>query len=190
MKPLPILIRSIRKEYLIGEVEMMFSKTYRPVLNLPKTTVERIWDIVGGLFFIGSIIYIIMKWKTLPSEIPAHFNGAGEVDRYGSKFELLILPVIGLLLWIFLDFIERKPHVHNYPARLNESNVEAFYLSSRRMLNVLKNVFLLLFAFISFQTVRIALGEATSLGVWFLPIVLFGTFVPIIVGIRKQKGIE
>src|SRR6185312_6110225 len=98
---------------------MMYGNAYRPVLNLPKTTAERMWDIVGGLFFIGSIIYLIIKWGSLPSEIPAHFNGAGEVDRYGSKFELLILPVIGLLLWLILDVIERKPHVHNYPARLN-----------------------------------------------------------------------
>ena len=168
----------------------MFGKTYRPVLYLPKTTAERIWNRIGGLFFVVSIIYAIIKWGNLPSEIPAHFDGLGVVDRYGSKFELLILPLCGLLLWVFLDFIERKPHLYNYPARLNESNVEAFYFSSRRMLNIVKNNCLILFAFISFQTIRIALGEASSLGIWFLPIALIGTFVPIVVGIIQQKNIK
>lgn len=163
---------------------------YRPILKLPKTTAERIWNLVGGLFFISSIIYPIVVWGSLPDEIPGHFNEMGKVDRYGSKIELLILPFIGFFLWGIMDLLERNPHMHNYPARLNESNVEAFYLSSRKMLNVLKNICLLLFSIISFQTVRIALGEAESLGVWFLPIVIVAIVAPIVAVIIKQRNIK
>ena len=28
----------------------------------------------------------------LPDKIPAHYNAAGEVDRWGSKYEMLIFP--------------------------------------------------------------------------------------------------
>ena len=156
---------------------------YRPILKLPKTKYEKIWDCIGGGLFVLSIFYIFVMWGKLPEEIPGHFNGAGEVDRWGSKMELFILPFIGIFLWIFLGLLEKAPHMHNYPARLNERNVEAFYLNSRKILNEVKNFCLILFAAISFQMVRISLGEAESLGWWFLPIVLIGTAIPIIKGI-------
>ncbi|WP_287417447.1 DUF1648 domain-containing protein [Oceanithermus sp.] len=31
---------------------------------------------------------------TLPDTVPAHLNFAGEIDRWGSKIEVLILPLV------------------------------------------------------------------------------------------------
>ncbi|MFJ6209060.1 DUF1648 domain-containing protein [Lysinibacillus sp. NPDC092081] len=163
---------------------------HRPILKLPKTKYEKIWDFIGGGLFVLSIFYIFVMWGKLPEKIPGHFNGAGEVNRWGSKIEILILPFIGIFLWILLGLLEKAPHMHNYPARLNESNVEAFYLNSRKGLNETKNLCLILFAAISFQMVRIALGEAESIGWWFLPIVLIVTAIPIIKGIVATKKIK
>ncbi|WP_155593302.1 DUF1648 domain-containing protein [Lysinibacillus cavernae] len=163
---------------------------YRPILKLRKTRAEKVRDYIGGSLFVLSIFYIIVMWGNLPNEIPGHFNGAGEVDRWGSKIELFILPFIGLFLWMLLGLLEKAPHMHNYPACLNENNVEAFYLNSRKILNEVKNFCLILFAFISFQMVRIGLGEANSLGWWFLPVIIIGTVIPIIKGIVATSKIK
>ncbi|WP_312123925.1 DUF1648 domain-containing protein [Lysinibacillus boronitolerans] len=163
---------------------------YRPILKLPKTKSEKIWDYIGGSIFILSIFYIILAWGKLPDEIPGHFNGMGEVDRWGSKIELFILPFIGLFLWIVMGLLEKAPHMHNYPSRLNESNVTAFYLNSRKILNQVKNICLIIFAFISIQMVRIGLGEVNSLGWWFLPIVLIVVLIPIIKGFITSSKIK
>lgn len=163
---------------------------YRPIINLPKAKREKVWDCLGGGVFLASIVYIIVMWGKLPDEIPGHFNGAGEVDRWGTKIELFILPFIGLLLWVLMGLLEKVPHLHNYPARLNESNVERFYLNSRKLLNEIKNICLMIFALISFQMVQIALGEAQSLGWWFLPLVIIGAGVPIIKGMIELSKIK
>lgn len=163
---------------------------YRPIINLPKVKREKVWDCLGGGVFLASIVYIIVMWGKLPDEIPGHFNGAGEVDRWGTKIELFILPFIGLLLWVLMGLLEKVPHLHNYPARLNESNVERFYLNSRKLLNEIKNICLMIFALISFQMVQIALGEAQSLGWWFLPLVIIGAGVPIIKGMIELSKIK
>ncbi|MFJ7951055.1 DUF1648 domain-containing protein [Lysinibacillus sp. NPDC096418] len=163
---------------------------YRPILDLPKTKREKIWDWIGGGIFIGSMLYIIAVWGKIPDEVPGHFNAAGEVDRWGSKFELIILPFIGVFLWILMGLLEKAPHMHNYSARLNENNVEALYLNSRKILNEVKNCCLILFAIISFQMVRIALGDAQSLGWWFLPLVIIGTAFPIIKGVVMSSKIK
>ncbi len=50
-----------------------------------------------------------------PERVPAHWNAAGEVDRWGSKFEILILPAVqllvagGLALWPRFDPSRRGP---------------------------------------------------------------------------------
>lgn len=156
---------------------------YRPILKLPKTKFEKLWDYIGCGIFMLSILYIFIMWGKIPEEVPGHFNGAGEVDRWGTKIELFILPFIGVFLWILLSLLEKAPHMHNYPARLNENNVKAFYLNSRKTLNEIKNLCLIIFAVISFQMVRIAIGEIETIGWWLLPIVLIGTAIPIIKGI-------
>jgi len=40
----------------------------------------------------------LLVLRELPAVIPAHYDFAGNVTRYGSKYELLILPVVLLLL--------------------------------------------------------------------------------------------
>ncbi|MBM7607185.1 putative membrane protein [Lysinibacillus composti] len=163
---------------------------YRPIIIFPKTKLEKVADWVGISLFLVAIFYIIIMWGNIPNEVPGHFNSKGEVDRWGTKFEILILPVIGAFLFVLLSLLEKAPHMHNYPKRLNESNVEQFYLASRKMLNMIKNICLLLFTFLTIQIVRVSLGEIYTLGVWFLPIILIIIFGTIIFGIIKQSKIK
>lgn len=162
----------------------------RPVLKLPRTKWEWGCDILGLIVFIGSIIFLVVSWSAIPEQVPGHYNASGEVDRWGSKYELFILPMIGVFLWFMMGLFERFPHIHNYPARINESNAAAFYLTSRKMLNVTKNICLALFGFILIQSIRVALGWADSLGIWFLPVFLLATIVPIIFALIKFSRIQ
>ena len=43
-----------------------------------------------------------------PDQIPVHYNLRGDVDRWGSKYELLIMPVISLLFGIFMAWLARR----------------------------------------------------------------------------------
>lgn len=163
---------------------------YRPVLKLPKTKGEKLFDFFGVILFIASIVYLVVQWGDIPDKIPAHFNSAGEVDRWGSKGELFILPSIGFFLHVLLSLLEKAPHMHNYPKRLNEQNVEQFYLQSRKLLNAVKNICLLMFAYLTVQIARVAKSEIESLGIWFLPVLLIVMFGAIGIGIYKQSKIK
>ncbi|MFO7316010.1 MAG: DUF1648 domain-containing protein [Bacilli bacterium] len=163
---------------------------YRPILRIPKTKTEKIFDIIGIGCFLVSILYIVLQWNHLPDQIPGHFNGKGEVDRWGSKYELFILPVIGLFILLLNTAFEKAPHMHNYPKRLNESNVEAFYLNSRKMLNAMKNLCMVFFAYLNFEMVQIGLKQKESLDPWFIPAFIVIVFIPLAIGIYKQSKIK
>ena len=163
---------------------------YRPILKLPKTRIEKTFDGIGILLFVGAILYVVMNWGNIPDDVPAHFNEAGEVDRWGSKFEFIILPIIGLFLFVLMSLLEKAPHMHNYPSRINESNVEQFYLHSRKLLNVIKNICLMMFAYLIVQIGRVALGKIETLGIGFVPVILIILFGAIGIGLFKQSKIK
>ncbi|MBM7660215.1 putative membrane protein [Bacillus mesophilus] len=162
----------------------------RPKLVIPKTKREWIGDLFGYFCYIGSIILLISVWNQLPEKVPGHYNMAGEVDRWGSKWELLILPVVGAFMAIFMQVLEKFPEVHNYPQRFNESNAGQFYLQSRKLLNQVKNICLLLFSFILVESISVALGWGLGLSKFFLPLTIMGTGIPIIIGIVKFRKIR
>lgn len=162
----------------------------RPKIKIPKTKSEWIWDVIGFSFYIGSILLLIFLWGKLPDKVPAHFNALGEVDRWGSKLELFLLPGIGALIIFLMQIFERAPEIHNYPSRLNESNAEQFYLVSRKMINQIKNLCLIIFALITFESVTIAVGWGDGFGIWFLPLAIFLSVIPIVAGILKQRKIK
>lgn len=162
----------------------------RPKIKLPKTKSEWVFDIIGYTTYIASIVFLIVIWGRLPDKVPAHYNLAGEIDRWGSKWELLILPIIGGLTLIFMQILENYPEIHNYPSRLNEENAAQFYLISRKMLNQLKNVCLLTFSALLFESVLIALKWWERSGIWFLPVIVIAAMLPLIVGVIRQRKIK
>ncbi|KGR78363.1 DUF1648 domain-containing protein [Ureibacillus manganicus] len=163
---------------------------YRPILDIPKTRLEKVLNAICGAIFLFSILYAVVSWPQLPDQIPGHFNSLGEVDRWGSKYEIIILPVIGLFIFVLMNLFEKAPHMHNYPKRLNENNVKQFYLNSRLMLNMTKNMCLIIFAILIIQIIRVAKGEIQSLGGWFLPVFIGLVMIPMIIGIYKISKIK
>ncbi|SDP47018.1 Protein of unknown function [Litchfieldia salsa] len=162
----------------------------RPKIKLLKTKSEWLFDIIGYSFYLGSLIFLLYNWNELPDKVPAHYNALGEVDRWGSKMELLILPIVAAFMAIFVQILEKFPESHNYPERLNKENAKALYLLSRKMINSIKNICLMIFSLILIESVSIALGWGNELGGWFLPIAILSTLIPIVIGIIKQKKIR
>ena len=53
------------------------------------------------LMFLPLIITLFML-PFLPEKIPAHYNFAGEIDRWGSKYETLIYPFFTVAMGLFM----------------------------------------------------------------------------------------
>ena len=53
------------------------------------------------LMFLPLIITLVVL-PFLPEQIPAHYNFAGEIDRWGSKYEALLFPATTILMGFFM----------------------------------------------------------------------------------------
>lgn len=53
-------------------------------------------------------IYLAYVWNQLPDKVPLHWNMKGEIDRYGDKIELILIPVLlPLLIYLILLVIPK-----------------------------------------------------------------------------------
>lgn len=52
-------------------------------------------------------IILAIVWSSLPTRVPMHFDLRGNVNRYGSPWELLILPGVNIFVALILYFIPR-----------------------------------------------------------------------------------
>lgn len=50
------------------------------------------------LIVIAPFAYLAFVWNKLPEKVPLHWNINGEIDRYGEKVELILIPVLLPLL--------------------------------------------------------------------------------------------
>lgn len=135
----------------------------QPKIEVPGSVLETFLNAVSVLVFFVVLAYLLFQYNLLPDQVPSHYNAAGNADGWGRKTELFLLPVIAAALWVGMTVLEKYPHSYNY-LNLTEENVEAQYRNGRLMINVLKNEIVILFSFITVQTVRVASGAADGLG--------------------------
>ena len=51
------------------------------------------------------LLITIMLLRIVPDEIPAHYDTMGNIDRWGSKYELLILPIMIIVFQILWTLV-------------------------------------------------------------------------------------
>lgn len=149
-------------------------------LKIKKSSFHVFFDWFAGIVFIGITIYWLIQLSSLPDEVPMHYNAKGEIDRYGSKWETIILPVMTVFLWGMCTLGEKHPSVMNIPKKLTEDNKQEIYTISTHLLSVVKNVSLLIFSFVIFEICWTAKGNTQLLTSWFLPVLLLVILGPII----------
>lgn len=73
--------------------------------------------IVHPLLVAAAFLASAAAWARLPASIAVHWNLAGEVDRYGSRFEgALLLPAMMLFIWGVMRVLPAiDPRRANYP---------------------------------------------------------------------------
>lgn len=112
-------------------------------MKIKRKTYDWISDIVSIVALIGTIIFIAIKYGSLPDEVPSHYDALGNITSYGPKWNVWIMPLVALALLILLEILERFPETWNTGIQANKRNKEAVYgttmwlMSSMKWINTL-----------------------------------------------------
>lgn len=144
-------------------------------LKLKRSWYDLFGNILCLVILIGILIYLIIHWNSIPDKIPGHYNGMGEIDRMGSKGEILVLPIISWLMYLGMTVIERFPQVWNTGVRVTEENRERVYRTIKNMLSTMKLIIVAVFSYLTINS-----AQVLPLSPWFLPVFLILIFGSII----------
>lgn len=157
----------------------------RPKIPVKLVPLDYFIEFIGAIGLACLILLPICFYNDLPNEIPKHFNALGQVDAYGKRGIIWLLPVIGLVLYVAFTVLNKYPFVFNYPVKVTTDNAERLYKIGTRSIRLLKVVIILSFAFLNFKTIEIALNGADEICKFYLP--LFLIVLAILIGTMIYK---
>lgn len=158
----------------------------RPRIKLKLSSHDYVIEFLALSFLILLFAIPLIYYSHLPERIPIHFNAAGEPDGFGGKHSLFILPVTGMFIYFLLTVLAAFPHVYNFPVTITSANAEVQYRLATRLMRILKTVILIIFSFISWMSIRTAIGTASGLGKMFLAVFLFITAGVILIYFKQS----
>lgn len=151
-------------------------KPDRPRIALEMTPLAWLAEAVALLLLILNLVLPLAYWSSLPERIPTHFGADGQPDGWSGKGFMLVLPAVFVLIYLVLSVLQRFPHAYNYVVKITPENAARQYRLAVGLIRSLKLFIGLMFGYITFQTIQVALDHAEGLGAAFLIVMLLGMF--------------
>ncbi|MDP6142466.1 MAG: DUF1648 domain-containing protein [Dehalococcoidales bacterium] len=140
-------------------------------------------ELIALLVLVFTVYWVIANYDFLSETIPTHFNFHGIPDKWGSKNEILVFPIMGAFLYIVLTTLniilavakDLRKYINLPPKRkavLSDAKVEELRIFLNRSLFTLKVVTQGLVAYLLFMSIEVAQGKASDLGQWWLMFLL------------------
>ena len=140
-------------------------------MKTENTRADRILDLLGWILLIGTLAYLILGWSSFPDQIPMHYNGAGGIDRWGGKGEIIFIEVMMWILYLGIGVVEKYPQIWNTGVEVTAKNKEKVYRTLKYMLKTLKFLTALIFAYLIVNSL-----QSAPLPGWFTPAVMIFVF--------------
>lgn len=131
----------------------------RPTLKIKAKPIDLAIEATGFLALTSLWAYVSYNYTILPDIVPIHFGAGGVPDGYGEKELNFLAPSIASCLFIFITYLQFKPHKLNYVTEITENNALAQYTNAVRMMRVLKLALCILFIFIEYSTVAASFSD-------------------------------
>ncbi|WP_217588462.1 DUF1648 domain-containing protein [Lentibacillus saliphilus] len=157
----------------------MFSN--RPNIKVSPTTGERWLNRLSIILIISVFGYVAQRFNTLPDTIPIHFDGKGNIDGWGHKGTIFIVPSIMTVMFIGLYFLNKIPHTYNLPVKITELNAAKIYSMSRTMMALFNFEMVLILAYTTYAIIASANEGVSLLAAWYIVTISIGPLGTIII---------
>jgi uncharacterized membrane protein len=111
---------------------------YRPKIELSMSFADKVQEIMAATLLVAHVILVAVHFTGLPESIPIHINYRDEIDGWGSKSFVWLLPAVALFTYVLLSVVNRFPNKFNYPFKIKPENVEQEYYRATRLIRWLK----------------------------------------------------
>lgn len=112
----------------------------RPRLQIPWSLYEKFLEPVAVAAIVSMVWILVRSYEAMPETIPTKYDLTGEVQAFGGKSRIIILPILNLFIYLGFNLLARYPHTFNYLTAITEKNAQQQYLTARQLLNTIKTI--------------------------------------------------
>jgi hypothetical protein len=69
---------------------------------MAKRIVRIVLEALSLLVILGTIVFLLIYWKHVPEQVPTHFGVRGQIDAWGERQSLWLLPVVNTFVYVLL----------------------------------------------------------------------------------------
>ncbi|WP_042274401.1 SdpI family protein [[Clostridium] dakarense] len=117
------------------------------------------------------ITLIILPY--LPNQIPVHYSLGGEVNRYGSKYESLVLPLICIIIAFLIPYLSNRYDKYDIKSKSNIRVNNLMFI----VMNIL-NLFFLYNAYTMSDNLNGNLSSNIFNGILPITFIIMGNYMP------------
>lgn len=103
--------------------------------------------IINALVLAGTLLFLVCNLSNIPDTIPMHYNFAGKIDRWGSKYEVFIVFACQVVTVGIVFIMGIFPRTFNRPDWIDERSAVVFIRHSRHFLGLMALVVNLTFGY-------------------------------------------
>ena len=144
-------------------------------MKINNNKIDILMEVLCLVLLVGVTIYLGINWSSLPNKIPAHYDFAGNIDRWGKKGELLIVPIMSWVLYVMITGVEQIPAIWNTGVKVTVENRYRVYRVLKYMVKSLKLIMVVDFSYMTIQSL-----SGQSLPGWFtllFLVIIFGDLI-------------
>lgn len=132
-------------------------------MKIERTKFDTILTRITQAVMILTLIFYGVYWFKTPDTIPMHYNLQGQIDRWGSKYESLIIPAGMIILYVLMAFLEKKPSLWNTGVTITPENKQRVYQTLLHFTTTTRFIVIVFFSYLTICTLL-----AVPLGKWVL----------------------
>ena len=138
---------------------------------------DKLFEILGYLALALIWLLTIYSYYYLLETIPNHFDINGNIEAYGSKTSIFIVPFISTFLFVGLTILNRFPQIFNYPTEITDQNRSIQYSNATRLIRLIK---------LSITLIFLITGLIPTQTIWISIVIIFGIHIPLVYYIYKM----
>jgi len=146
---------------------------------------DRIMTGLSFLILLVTTVFVLLRWDSLPEQIPSHYNFKGQPDAYGGTGSLIFSMVMGWVMLLTMMIVSRFPHLWNTGVERTPANAAVVNRIVRDMISVMELCLATLFGYMIIVPVI-----GSEMCVWFMPaflILIFGTIIVTAVRLIRNR---
>ena len=129
-------------------------------------------EILGAIFIIGTWYLLLTNYWVLPEQVPVHYDFWGNPNIYSNKELIWLVPTLMTAIYVGINFLNKIPHLLNYPIPVTEANALNLYIINLRTLRIIRVLIAGQLLYGKIGLIEISTGELPKLSTLQMPIFL------------------